>query len=1057
MVFSTLPGMSLFANSSANSITRVLPTQNNTLLFEEHLPLDMTVNTEFTVGQHPGRQIQYWQQGTSLQLRATQTIEAGDMFHVELDGAAWYFRQEARTTTVGAGTWGWNAGTAVTAPAAVPGFTFTIATTYGALPFGVPTIGAGETAATMAVIANQLTGLMTFPAAALAPVTTAINTWTPQIAPAPAAGLEWFDVTATAEEVVKALVLATATWDWDFTAAALPGDPVTFDVTVPAGAVTATATHFEALYTPGGVVGLTLPAVQEPGLPSTTLNAWPNPANRDTFIFVHPDFPATLTGRDGGYVVNLGGTGAAANIVYTRVAGANSPSGFPAGTRLYTMSIVGGNATARATVTLLQNFQRDDTIVIPLVTRTTTDGDVRVRVERGTSQVQAGTWTIASPRPLEITSPNTLTKVEGVRGSLNLTTRGGGTPVSFTLSGAPAGLAIIRYPTMITYSLSIPPILTAGTYTFTITARDNAGAEYVQNFTLIVEPAQSPRIITPPSLTIPEGMSGAATLSVIGAAPIILTLSGAPIGVTVAEHRLLIDRGTAPGSHTFTITASNHIGPDYVQNFTLNIMPAPPAPKITSVANLFMPDGTGSSMELTATGVAPINFALSGAPEGVVIADGRLHIAFTVPAGTYTFTITASNNFGYYVQNFTLTIEPSTNAYLYHLSTSHGTLLPAFSPIVLNYTVNVANDVTAIYIRAIAMLGATVSGAGSHNLNVGQNTITLTVTASAGNTQTYTIVVTRAAAADGGIGGGNIGGGGGAWIPAARVTAVNVAPAAATVAREQSHRFTATVVGTNNPSQRVTWSVEGNTSSATTISANGLLNIVGDETAATLTIRATSTANSAISGTATVTVSGAVQESLPVPEAITTLEPLPFTDVAAASWYYDSVRTVWENSIFQGTAHDRFSPNIGMTRAMFVQVIANLEGVDLLAYSDIAATFNDVSASAWYFAAVEWAVRQGIVRGVGDGNFAPNAPVTREQMAVMLHNYIDFAEITLPFSEIIGFADQNDISYWAYDAISAMKAAGIITGRPDGRFDPQTTATRAEAAAIFARLLGIIE
>ena len=398
MVITSIPGMTLFANSSANSITRVLPTQNNTLLFEEHLPLDMTVNTEFTVGQHPGRQIQYWQTGTSLQLRATQTIEAGDMFHVDLDGAAWYFRQDARTPSVAPGNYIWNAGTAVTASAAVPTFDFDLTVLdFDDLPFGVPTTGTDETAASMALIANQLAALMTFPATALTPVNTVIGTWTPQTAPLPplTAASQWFNVTATAEELVEALVLATAEWTWDFTAA-VSGSPVTFNISVPAGNVTATATHFQTVYVPGGPVGVTLAAVQEPGLASTALNAWPNPANRDTFIFAHPDVPSSLLGRDGGYVVNLGGAGVAANILYTRVAGANSPSGFPAGTRLYTMNIVGGNATPRATVTLLQNFDRDDTIVIPLVARTTTAGDVRVRVERGTSQVQAGTWVVGN-------------------------------------------------------------------------------------------------------------------------------------------------------------------------------------------------------------------------------------------------------------------------------------------------------------------------------------------------------------------------------------------------------------------------------------------------------------------------------------------------------------------------------------------------------------------------------------------------------------------------------------------------------------------------------------
>ena len=182
--------------------------------------------------------------------------------------------------------------------------------------------------------------------------------------------------------------------------------------------------------------------------------------------------------------------------------------------------------------------------------------------------------------------------------------------------------------------------------------------------------------------------------------------------------------------------------------------------------------------------------------------------------------------------------------------------------------------------------------------------------------------------------------------------------------------------------------------------------------------------------------------------------PLPFIDVATTAWYYNYVRTVWENSIFQGTAYNQFSPQMSMTRAMFVQALANMEGVDLTAYGTATASFNDVSLSAWYFAAVEWAASQGIVQGVGNDNFASNAPITREQMAAMLYRYIQIRGIEIPANQTIIFADHDAISYWAVNAVEIIQAAGIITGRPNGNFDPLTTATRAEVATIFARFLG---
>jgi len=181
----------------------------------------------------------------------------------------------------------------------------------------------------------------------------------------------------------------------------------------------------------------------------------------------------------------------------------------------------------------------------------------------------------------------------------------------------------------------------------------------------------------------------------------------------------------------------------------------------------------------------------------------------------------------------------------------------------------------------------------------------------------------------------------------------------------------------------------------------------------------------------------------------------PFTDVATTAWYYPYVRTVWELGIFQGTAQNRFSPQESMTRAMFVRMLANHEGINTAGFTT--SSFNDVGANAWYFGAVEWAAQMGIVEGVGNGNFEPRTPITREQMAVMLYRYANIMGIELPQNDGVVFADQDTISHWAVSGVSAIQRAGIIEGRPGGEFDPQATATRAEVAALFARFLDVIE
>jgi len=186
--------------------------------------------------------------------------------------------------------------------------------------------------------------------------------------------------------------------------------------------------------------------------------------------------------------------------------------------------------------------------------------------------------------------------------------------------------------------------------------------------------------------------------------------------------------------------------------------------------------------------------------------------------------------------------------------------------------------------------------------------------------------------------------------------------------------------------------------------------------------------------------------------------PLTFDDVDENAWYFESVNKVASAGLFVGTQYGNFEPNAQMTRAMFAQVLANLDGANTADFAELLGSFRDVLPNAWYFEAVEWAASHGIITGFGDGNFAPNNAINREQMAAMLFRFINVMGIELPVSHtIVQFTDQSSISSWAVEDVAAMQAIGLITGRPDGSFDPQATASRAEVATIFARFLALIE
>ena len=116
--------------------------------------------------------------------------------------------------------------------------------------------------------------------------------------------------------------------------------------------------------------------------------------------------------------------------------------------------------------------------------------------------------------------------------------------------------------------------------------------------------------------------------------------------------------------------------------------------------------------------------------------------------------------------------------------------------------------------------------------------------------------------------------------------------------------------------------------------------------------------------------------------------------------------------------------------------------------------FDDVSDTAWYKNAANWAQENGIVAGVGGGLFAPNATATREQIALIMMKFSAFrGEDVSPRDELAGYNDVGSISPWAIDAVKWAVANGLISGKGNGMLDPKGTATRAETAQILFRYL----
>lgn len=179
-----------------------------------------------------------------------------------------------------------------------------------------------------------------------------------------------------------------------------------------------------------------------------------------------------------------------------------------------------------------------------------------------------------------------------------------------------------------------------------------------------------------------------------------------------------------------------------------------------------------------------------------------------------------------------------------------------------------------------------------------------------------------------------------------------------------------------------------------------------------------------------------------------------FTDVPG-HWAAESIGFVSEREIFLGTGSDTFSPNAGMTRAMFATVIGRLyeRSYGEIKTSDTHA-FTDCNYGDYYGKYVDWAAENKIISGYGNGRFNPDDLITREQMAAILYRFVKFLGF-LPneTDTVLSYPDSDSIAGYASDAALYCQTVGVISGRNGGIFAPQETATRAEVATIIQRFV----
>ncbi|AZN42658.1 S8 family serine peptidase [Paenibacillus albus] len=186
---------------------------------------------------------------------------------------------------------------------------------------------------------------------------------------------------------------------------------------------------------------------------------------------------------------------------------------------------------------------------------------------------------------------------------------------------------------------------------------------------------------------------------------------------------------------------------------------------------------------------------------------------------------------------------------------------------------------------------------------------------------------------------------------------------------------------------------------------------------------------------------------------IAQIAPKSFADVSN-HWAKSEIELLASRQLIKGVSANKFSPSSTVTRAEFAALLARALGLEM---ADTATSFKDIAADKWYASAVHAIVEAGIVKGRSKDQFAPNATITREEMAVMLAGALKFAGKTEAELTPLSFTDKGSIASWAQAAVAQAAGAGILEGNKEGAFEPQANATRAEAAVALMRWLTYAE
>lgn len=251
---------------------------------------------------------------------------------------------------------------------------------------------------------------------------------------------------------------------------------------------------------------------------------------------------------------------------------------------------------------------------------------------------------------------------------------------------------------------------------------------------------------------------------------------------------------------------------------------------------------------------------------------------------------------------------------------------------------------------------------------------------------------------------------------------------------------TATPIGGNTFASDVTGLING---------SDATVRVNEDGTVTLTYVFPATAANTTSSGGSSGWSTGATATPAPATPA-PTVEPgtQVFDDVPTTHWAYSYIMDLYNAGVVNGTSATTFEPESNVTRAEFTAMAVRVFGLKATA---ITTQFTDVAADAWYAEVISAALEAGIVTGVTETEFDPEAQVTREQMAAIIGRYLGTTS-----DAALTYTDADSIEEYAKPYVAGLSASELLNGYTDGSFQPKANATRAEAATLIDRVMNEI-